>query len=267
MINKFKIRHRDNWLIVLFTRPSLYLLNLIKRTFYMGISLLVIELIMNNMNVKSQTIPSNMHGLVGLVIGLLLVFRTNTAYDRWWEARKIFADISANFIYLHAKLSGKKLEKEMLTQLRMINNNIFEFVAISESYENTPIKKRIIEEISEFYSLMNTDNSIDDREFGNLDKRLSDLVTSISSLERINTTPIPSSYSLHIKISIFTYLLSLPIGMFFGLGFYSIPLVMILFFIIAGIEIISEEIENPFAGDPNDLPIERFRRENIRILS
>lgn len=267
MIDKIKNRHRDNWIIVLFTRPSLYLLNLIKRTFYMGLSLLVIELIMSNMDVKSQTIPSNMHGLVGLVIGLLLVFRTNTAYDRWWEARKVFAEISANFIYLHAKLSGKNLEKDMLLQLRMINNNIFEFVSSNDSYKNSTIKKKIIEEISEFYNLIKKDTSIKDKEFSNLDKRLSDLIISLSSLERINTTPIPSSYALHIKISIFTYLLSLPIGMFFGLGFYSIPLVMILFFIIAGIEIISEEIENPFAGDPNDLPIERFRRENIRILS
>jgi putative membrane protein len=31
-----------------------------------------------------------MHGMLGFVISLLLVFRTNTAYDRWWEGRKMF---------------------------------------------------------------------------------------------------------------------------------------------------------------------------------
>lgn len=42
---------------------------------------------------------------------------------------------------------------------------------------------------------------------------------------------------------------------------------MVLFFIIAGIEIISNEIENPFRGDPNDLPIKDFEHKNENILS
>ena len=29
-----------------------------------------------------------LYSLIGFVISLLLVFRTNTAYDRWWEGRK-----------------------------------------------------------------------------------------------------------------------------------------------------------------------------------
>ena len=95
---------------------------------------------------------------------------------------------------------------------------------------------------------------------------MSELISVFCSLGRIKETPIPHSYAFHIKISIFAYLLTLPMGLFFGLGLYSIPLVMILFFIIAGIEIISTEIENPFFGNPNDLPINKYENRNRKII-
>jgi putative membrane protein len=41
-----------------------------------------------------------MHSLIGLVIGLLLVFRTNTAYDRWWEGRKVIGSIPRDKPYI-----------------------------------------------------------------------------------------------------------------------------------------------------------------------
>ena len=43
--------------------------------------------------IKNITI---MHGMLGFVISLLLVFRTNTAYDRWWEGRKMWGSLVNN---------------------------------------------------------------------------------------------------------------------------------------------------------------------------
>jgi predicted membrane chloride channel (bestrophin family) len=37
--------------------------------------------------------------------------------------------------------------------------------------------------------------------------------------------------------------------------------------VIAGIEIISNEIENPFKGDPNDLPIDDYKKENEKYIN
>ena len=75
-----------------------------------------------------------------------------------------------------------------------------------------------------------------------------------NNLERIKNTPIPLSYVFHIKMSIFIYLITLPFGMFHDLGLWAVPMVMLIYYIIAGVEIISNEIENPFANNPNDLP-------------
>ena len=37
-----------------------------------------------------------MHTLLGFAISMLLVFRTNTAYDRWWEGRKLWGSLVNN---------------------------------------------------------------------------------------------------------------------------------------------------------------------------
>ena len=72
--------------------------------------------------------------------------------------------------------------------------------------------------------------------------------------ERIKNTPIPYSYSAFIKKFIFFYVMTLPFGYVFSLGYYIIPVVVFIFYVLASIELIAEEIEDPFGGDENDLP-------------
>ena len=45
-----------------------------------------------------------MHSLLGFAISMLLVFRTNTAYDRWWEGRKLWGSLVNNSRNLAMKL-------------------------------------------------------------------------------------------------------------------------------------------------------------------
>jgi putative membrane protein len=72
--------------------------------------------------------------------------------------------------------------------------------------------------------------------------------------ERIKNTPIPYSYSVFIKKFIFFYIMTLPFGYVFQLGFYVIPVVAFVFYVLASLELIAEEIEDPFGGDENDVP-------------
>ena len=72
--------------------------------------------------------------------------------------------------------------------------------------------------------------------------------------ERIKNTPIPFSYSVFIKKFIFFYIMTLPFGHVFSLGYYVIPVVAFVFYVMASLELIAEEIEDPFGGDSNDVP-------------
>jgi putative membrane protein len=73
--------------------------------------------------------------------------------------------------------------------------------------------------------------------------------------ERIKNTPIPYSYNAFIKKFIFFFVMTLPFGFVFNLGYYVIPVVVFIFYVLASLELIAEEIEDPFGGDANDLPI------------
>jgi putative membrane protein len=103
---------------------------------------------------------------------------------------------------------------------------------------------------------LNKDKKITDQEYNVIIQSLNSILESISACERIKTTPIPFSYFIHIKISIFLYLVTLPFSLFADMQLWSTIVVMVLYFLISGVEIISSEIENPFSGEPNDLPID-----------
>jgi putative membrane protein len=74
--------------------------------------------------------------------------------------------------------------------------------------------------------------------------------------ERIKNTPIPFTYSVFIKKFIFLYVMLFPIVYSTQLYFIIIPVTMFILYVLASIELIAEEIENPFNGDESDLPLE-----------
>jgi putative membrane protein len=81
--------------------------------------------------------------------------------------------------------------------------------------------------------------------------------------ERIKNTPIPYSYSAFIKKFIFIYVITMPIGFAFNLGYYTIPVTTFIFYVLASLELIAEEIEDPFGKDSNDLPMQ-VMADNIK---
>lgn len=267
IINWFKNQeHKNSWIVILITKPHLYLYNLSKRTIYLGFFMFFFLKIFNYIGLKEQPIPSTLHSLVGIVIGLLLVFRTNTAYDRWWEARRIFSNLHSNLLYIISKLDSSEKQSEIFLTIKKMNGSLFNFVSTNDLKEGEILKNNFIKKYKKLNKYL-FEEQFSSIISGNLERKMSELLDYFTSLERIKNTPIPISYTFHIKLSIFVYLLTLPFGLFYGLGTVSILLVMILFFIIGGIEIISNEIENPFKGDPNDLPIEEFKKETEKYLN
>jgi putative membrane protein len=81
--------------------------------------------------------------------------------------------------------------------------------------------------------------------------------------ERIKNTPIPYTYSVFIKKFIFLYVFTLPFGWVNSIGYLIIPVIMFILYAFASLELIAEEIENPFGTDANDLPVDQICH-NIR---
>lgn len=222
---------------------------------------------------------SLMHSLLGFVISMLLVFRTNTAYDRWWEGRKQWGSLmngSRNLALKIAALIGPEYAAEREFFTKMIPNYAFALknhlrnTYKSDEFEDTTLYRKT--------SLVTTDhipNQIAAALFSKvielqrkgvllpehtilLNHELEGFTNICGACERIKNTPIPLSYSSFIKKFIFIYCLTLPIGYVFSLHFLVIPFVMFVFYILASLEVIAEEIEDPFGEDSNDLPMERI---------
>ncbi|TBU29084.1 Bestrophin, RFP-TM, chloride channel-domain-containing protein [Dichomitus squalens] len=84
------------------------------------------------------------------------------------------------------------------------------------------------------------------------------MIDMMTCMERVANTPIPRSYSIHLKQCVTLYLFSLPFTLVRELGWGMIPIVTVVAFTLMGIEGIAEEIEMPFGLDSADLPLERY---------
>jgi len=103
----------------------------------------------------------------------------------------------------------------------------------------------------------------------NLDKELKDFIDLIGGCERIKNTPIPYSYMMYVKKFIFIYIVTLPFGFVTQSGYITVPIVALISFVLLSVELIAEEIEDPFGRDLNDLPTDELAvkiRENVREI-
>ena len=195
-----------------------------------------------------------MHGLLGFAISMLLVFRTNTAYDRWWEGRKLWGSLVNNSRNLaaYAYALHNHLHKE---QTRV---ELFEGEEHSHFFNGIDHAKHIPNQIAmlmyQRIQQLHEAKKISGEQLLFLNPELQSFTDICGACERIKNTPIPFSYSVFIKKFIFFYIMTLPFGYVFQLGFYVVPVVAFVFYVLASLELIAEEIEDPFGGDENDIP-------------
>lgn len=216
----------------------------------------------------------SVYSLVGFVISLLLIFRTNTAYERWWEGRKKWGELVNDTRNFSVKLASMiSTEEDRNFFMRMIPNFVFSAkenlrkgVKLNE-LELLPDELKFIEEkhhqplsiVQLIYKRLvelNKNQIITDQDFTILDKNCNKLMDSLGACERIRNTPIPFSYSLFIKKFIFIYVTTLPLALVTNYGYFSVLIATFIFYVLVSIEVLAEEIEDPFGKDANDLPID-----------
>lgn len=222
-----------------------------------------------------------MHALLGFAISVLLVFRTNTAYDRWWEGRKLWGElvnssrslamkldamlgagneeardffqkiIPAYALILHDHLHKEKTRTELFTYEK--GHKVFKEIAEADHSPNKALGL-MHKKIQELYKA----GKITGEELLYVNPELISFANICGACERIKNTPIPFAYSVFIKKFIFIYVLTLPFGYVYSLGYIVVPVVAFIFYVLASLELIAEEIEDPFGGDQNDVPTDRL---------
>jgi putative membrane protein len=238
--------------------------------------------------------PSSLLTYLGLVLSLLLVFRNTSAYDRFWEGRKAWANIlnqSRNLsrhIWISVEVSeDDKLKDEKLNLKRGEMRLIIALVisirhALRGEYGwDYDDLAELVQHVPRFNSLITTapkkllkilpleiayhiqgyiyqQKQLPPTVITPVYNSISSIIDSFTTCERILYTPIPLIYGIHIKHALIIYLLTLPLQIIPTCGWASVLILLLTSFIFFGIEAISSEIENPFGSDMNDLKLDEF---------
>lgn len=218
------------------------------------------------------------HSLVGFIMGLLLVFRTNSAYDRWWEGRKLWGSLvnhSRNFALKCSAFISKtnepalqKLKELIVAYPYVAKEHLRKGVDLDKLNLSTEVKNHISNLThkpngiaQQMYFELNSaykNSVISGEQLIILDSEVRAYTDIIGACERIKNTPIPYAYSLFIKKFIFIYVCTLPFGLIPDFGYLSVPITIFVFYVMVSLELLAEEIEDPFGSDDNDLPTDEL---------
>ena len=222
-------------------------------------------------------IASTAHMMIGPALGLLLVFRTNSSYDRFWEGRKQWGGI-VNETRNLARQAETWLAADRELADRCIRWTIaFAFATMHRLHagdgiglarRGLPADEVLAAEQSghvplavarKLTALMHDAQRrglIDAMQLRSLDQNVQALIDCCGACERIRSTPAPFGYVVHLRRALIIYCLTLPLALVRDYGWGAVLATLAISYVLFGIEEIGVEIEHPFDLTINDLPLE-----------
>lgn len=217
-------------------------------------------------------LPSGLEGAISLVIGLLLAFRANRAFDRWWEARTLWGTLVNVCRNLAVKtnnlVAGRDESFDRFSSLlcafpEVLRDHLREGASIrcveglspDEPNSSHP-PSRIVNHMYAILARWKQDERIADKDFWVLDRELRVFLDVCGGCERIRNTPIASSYRVFLHHAIVVFLLTLPWGIVNDLRAWTIPIVFLTSYFIMAAEGIAQHVEQPFGGEGDGLDLD-----------
>jgi ion channel-forming bestrophin family protein len=223
------------------------------------------------------------HSIVGIALGMLLVFRTNVSYDRYWEARQRWSGIaaaarnlcrgashhrrSAELVrlvsaWLHALKHGLRGEESWVSLRPFLSEEV-----IRGAHRAGHPSLAIARDVTDWVRIAEADGAIQPELARALEGYVAQLIEHQGACERIRATPVPFAYMTHVRQLLTVYLASLPLALVGPLGVWSLPGVALVAFGLLGIDRAGREIEDPFGTDDNDLPLDSIVEAITRDLT
>ncbi len=220
--------------------------------------------------------PADLHAALTLILGWLLVFRTNKAYDRWWEARTLWGQLVNASRNLSIKLNRlTRLSESDLKQCQEIlrtfpqvlrdhlrgpvdPNRYAIFEQLPSSISHAPSK--LINRIYEILAAGREQNLLDGDELRVIDEDLRVYLNICGGCERIRKTLIVSSYRTFSRQCVFLFLLTLPWGIVEDFGWWTPVLTGMMAYFMIAMEVVAEHIEEPFGYHDEDLNLDALCR-------
>ncbi|MDX2266934.1 MAG: bestrophin family ion channel [Bryobacter sp.] len=223
-------------------------------------------------------ISSLIHQLVGFALGLLLVFRTNASYDRFWEGRKLWGGMvneCRNLVRLALVHFEGDRDRDLLLRLTRLTA-LFPYSAMHQLRGTQARYEKAESDHEDFDRLLKAQHAplavatemttvlrrahergaFGEMVLNSLDQNVQLLMGYVGGCERIRKTPLPFAYVVHLRRALFVYCFTLPFALVNTFWWGTVLDVLVVSYVFFGIEEIGVEIEGPFGTDDNDLPLE-----------
>ena len=229
--------------------------------------------------VHPVAVSSTVHTLVGVALGLLLVFRTNASYERFWEGRKLWGAIVSQSRNLARMAAAYLRDQPQLVESVILWGAAFPYATMNSLRGIAglgPIAARLPQDdvartlaaphVPTAVALRISDSLagawkagyVTDRVATSIEGNVQLLMDHLGGCERIQNTPLPFAYVAHLRLALFLYCLTLPFALVEMFGWTTVLDTLLIVYILFGIEEIGVEVENPFGLDYNDLPLEEL---------
>ena len=226
------------------------------------------------------------HSLLGVALGMLLVFRTNAAYERYWEGRRRWSQIVAEARCL-MRGWGNHVRGAAPGFVELVTAYVCAVADRLHAGRGTPTTRPPLrpDDISALGAVSRVPAALAIRIAARirievdasrlrapvgtaLEGHLAALTDHETACERIADSPMPRLYTAQIRQLLFLYLSTLPFALVGQLGWLVVPSTMVIAFGLVGIEEAGTQIEDPFGDDANDLPLGDYCaavREDARL--
>jgi putative membrane protein len=266
----------DWWEALRHLRSSGVIRLLLKRVLWVGLYAAAVTGLVVKFDRFNLAVDKEFFTFLGIMLSLLLAFRTNTAYDRFYEGRRLWGQLVNNCrnlaVLLHARLPAADVETRTYLAGLLSNFPIaldghlrkgvrFEKLEEAEAgfIENLRtahhVPSRLAALLQEFYEDLLRRDLILPTHLLTIQRHHEALLDVAGACERIKSTPIPFSYSYFIKGFVTVFILTMPFNLLDTYEWLTVPITMFGAYALLGVEMIGDEIEDPFGKDSNDLPL------------
>jgi len=218
--------------------------------------------------------------VLGVALSIFLGFRNNAAYERWWEARKLWGQLVFEIRNLARAVQAlipedsgqiRPLLMESLAFCHYLRGALRKvdadpearrFVGDAANVFGAAVNKpdAVLRSMERRLALLRQADRIEAMDFRLLDERIAGMAALQAGCERISGTPLPFTYSLLLHRFAYWFCLLLPFGLVSVAGWASPLFTALVVYSFFGLDALSEELEDPFGTGNNDLPLDYLCR-------
>jgi putative membrane protein len=273
------VRPRPGFLRLFFIMRGSVVPRILPQIFGFGVYGAVVVLVFRALKLDFGNAGPAPFALLGVALSIYLGFRNNAAYDRWWEARKLWGQLvfdirnlaraSTGLIENRAELRGLLMEAIAFCHflrglLRRVDATADARAFIGDEAESAAKQANapdaMVRRMGERAAALYRAGAIDVMGYRILDERLSEIAAAQAGCERIMGTPLPFAYTLLLQRTAYIFCLLLPFGLASTAGWATPLFTALIAYTFFGLDALSEELEDPFGTEANDLALDGLCR-------